>query len=166
MNFRRIASTLLVGTIIATALPLSASAAKAPRNSVTITIAGGDATAIATCLNVAKTGGDIDQTNTCDNIATAIGGDVTIQNSKIVAVVDADTGLGTKADQTTNTVDVTIVGGAAKAVAACVNVVAVKHHGKKNKASVDQTNDCANDAFAAGGNVTLKHSRIIAVVKH
>ena len=165
MNFRRIASTLLVGTIIATALPLSASAAKAPRNSVTITIAGGDATAIATCLNVAKTGGDIDQTNTCDNVATAIGGDVTIQNSKIVAVVDADTGVGTTANQT-NTVDVTIVGGAAKAVASCVNVVAVKHHGKKNKASVDQTNDCANDAFAAGGNVSLKHSRIIAVVRH
>jgi hypothetical protein len=166
MKFRRIASTLLAGTIIATALPMSSAwASGTPSGAVTITIAGGNATALATCLNVAKSGGDIDQTNTCDNVATAVGGDVTIRNSTIVGVVDPATGAGAKTNQT-NTVDVTIIGGGAKAVASCVNVVAAKHKGKKDRASVEQVNDCANDAFAQAGSVTLRHTRIIAVVKH
>jgi len=120
------------------AMPLQAGAQS---NSVDITIEGGDATAIAACVNAAQYA--TTQQNKCDNIATAFGGNVTLKNVKIVAVASSDEKPHKKAEKKQsrpeNSVTVTIEGGDATAIAACVNLA---------KGVKAQENKCINDAFA------------------
>ena len=85
---------LKVRVVLAALLALTTFAAASPRafadQSKAITVflsaTGGNATAIAACLNVAKDhGGNNLQANDCKNTAAAVGGDVTIKGAKIVA---------------------------------------------------------------------------------
>ena len=55
-------------------------------NTVTIAIAGGDATALAGCLNAVKKGDKVYQQNKCKNKAFAQGGDVRLINVDITIV--------------------------------------------------------------------------------
>jgi hypothetical protein len=52
-------------------------------NNANVTIAGGDATAVAACLNVAQDTATTEQVNVCANTAIAVGGDVTLRNVRI-----------------------------------------------------------------------------------
>src|SRR4051794_10121521 len=114
-------SGLLIASFMLAAMPLQAGAQS---NSVDITIEGGDATAIAACVNAAQYA--TTQQNKCDNIATAFGGNVTLKNVKIVAVASSDEKPDKKAEKKQsrpeNSVTVTIEGGDATAIAACVNL--------------------------------------------
>jgi len=156
-------AAFLVSSVMLAALPLQASAQS---NSVTITIAGGDATAIAACVNVAKERGPggVEQENKCKNIATAIGGDVTLKDVKIIAVATSDEKPekknAKKDKRPDNSVTITITGGDAKAIAACVNAASEKGPG-----GVEQENKCVNDAFARGGDVKLKNVKIVGVAR-
>ena len=163
MNSRRIRSavaTLMASTLLLT-LPLQAAAANATgnqSNTVTITIAGGDATALAACLNLVEKnkGGTVEQKNKCKNFAYAAGGDVILKNVDIF-VVQTNVADGDISDQS-NTVDLTIRGGDATALAACLNLV------KKNKGgTVEQKNKCKNFAYAKGGDVVLKNVDITII---
>ena len=84
--------TVLVASLLLLALPSSAGATgndDADRtNTVNLTIRGGDATALATCLNVAKERGDDSarQENSCQNTAVATGGTVILRNVDITIV--------------------------------------------------------------------------------
>jgi molybdenum cofactor biosynthesis enzyme len=146
--------TLALGTMILMALPLSAAASTTSTtrsNTVTINIKGGSATAVAACLNAIKTGSysDADQRNSCKNSAYAAGGKVYLRHVSIDAVQDNSSGTGTVSNAS-NTVNVTIAGGNATALAACVNLAATG-----NSADVDQSNRCRNTAVASGGAVIL-----------
>ncbi len=55
-------------------------------NTVNFTVQGGDATAIATCINQAQSSGDVKQGNPCVNVAIAIGGTVVILDVSVVLV--------------------------------------------------------------------------------
>ncbi len=55
-------------------------------NTVNFTVKGGNATAIASCINQAQGGRDVDQRNKCINVAIAIGGNVIITNVNVVLV--------------------------------------------------------------------------------
>jgi molybdenum cofactor biosynthesis enzyme len=149
--------TLALGTMILMALPLSAAAAPTTRsNTVTINIRGGSATAVAACLNAIKTGSysDVDQRNSCKNSAYAAAGKVYLRHVSIDAVQDNSSGTGTVSNAS-NTVNVTIAGGNATALATCVNLAATG-----NSADVDQNNRCRNTAVASGGAVVLKNVTI------
>ena len=129
-----------------------------PSNTVTITIAGGDANALAVCLNAAKEhgNGNVDQRNKCKNKAYAAGGNVVLKNVEIIvaqATVDPYHGSGGS-----NTVNLTILGGDANALAACVNLAREEGSG-----DVNQRNKCNNTAIAVGGSVTLKNVTILIV---
>ena len=157
----------LRGAILATAF--ASSMAVAPVASATETvnkadldILGGDAVAVSKCVNFAKDWTSYDdkekkkkekkrlaQANWCDNFAFADGGDVDLKNVDIKF-----TPKGKKKDAR-NDVSLTIAGGDATAVAACLNVL----QGTADK--VDQENDCKNSAVAEGGDVTLKNVKII-----
>jgi len=148
---------LAFGMMIMAGLPLSAAASTTTRsNTVTINIKGGNATTVAACLNAVKTGSysDVDQRNSCKNKAYAAAGKVYLRNVSIDAVQDNSSGTGTVSDAS-NTVNVTIAGGNATALAACVNLAATG-----NSSDVDQSNHCRNTAVASGGAVILKNVTI------
>jgi hypothetical protein len=144
----------LAGVALAVLMGLMfvATAPAAPRyNDADLTIRGGDAAAFAVCINSAKakakaikrTGRDVDQRNRCDNLADAAGGNVDLNDVDIsIRQRGQSRGGG-------NSVDLTIRGGDAVAVAACVNVA-------QGTYDVDQVNRCSNTAIATGGNVTLR----------
>jgi hypothetical protein len=56
---------------------------RASRNSASVTISGGDAVAVAACLNVLKGSTDAEQTNDCTNAPIATGGSVTLEKTDI-----------------------------------------------------------------------------------
>jgi hypothetical protein len=56
------------------------------KNKATIEIAGGDATAVAACLNVLNDAANATQTNVCKNNAVAEGGDVKLENVDITVI--------------------------------------------------------------------------------
>ncbi|MEA2515376.1 MAG: hypothetical protein QOJ59_4865 [Thermomicrobiales bacterium] len=152
---KRAFTTSVLALLLALGLtPLTAGGAVAATNTVTITISGGDATALATCLNVVKKGNKVKQKNKCDNVAYAKGGDVILKNVSIFIVQtnDADGDISDAA----NTVDLTITGGDATALAACVNAV-------KDGNKVKQKNKCKNTATAEGGDVILKNVDITII---
>ena len=152
-----------VRVVLAALLALATFAAASPRafadqsNAVTVFLSatGGNATAIAACLNVAKDhGGNNLQANDCKNTAAAVGGDVTIKGAKIVGVSTAKKHLG-KASLSKGVVAVTLTGGNATAIAACANTAG----GGGN----EQLNICTNTAVAIGGPVIFNHVKIEAV---
>ncbi|HEX8628059.1 MAG TPA: hypothetical protein VF755_07800, partial [Catenuloplanes sp.] len=55
-------------------------------NKAEINISGGDATAVAACVNYLQGTADADQTNKCSNTAVATGGDVTLKNVNITII--------------------------------------------------------------------------------
>lgn len=55
-------------------------------NNATINISGGDALAVAACVNYAEGDASIVQTNVCKNLAAANGGDVTLKNVDIFVI--------------------------------------------------------------------------------
>jgi hypothetical protein len=124
-------------------------------NTVTITIAGGDANALAECLNLAKERrkGSVAQQNKCENRAFARGGDVVLKNVDITVIQENGTAGGT--------VTITIVGGNASALAQCLNLVK-----ERRKGNVDQENRCKNYAFARGGDVILENVEITVIQKN
>ncbi len=132
--------------------------AQTQSNTVTLTIAGGDATALAGCLNAADTGNysSVQQKNYCKNKAYAQGGDVILKNVDIF-IVQTNVADGDTSDAS-NTVDLTIRGGDATSLAACVNAART---GKKG--NVSQQNKCKNKAYAQGGNVILKNVDITII---
>ena len=121
-------------------------AAPTQSNTVTIAIRGGDATALAECLNAVDEGDRVYQANYCRNTAFAAGGSVVLRNTSIF-IVQTNVADGDVSDQS-NTVDLTIRGGDATALASCLNAV-------KNGNKVYQQNKCQNKAFAKGGDVRL-----------
>lgn len=174
---RRPVRGAVIGVALATSLLSAPTAAFASgggdadsAQNVNISIRGGDATAIAACVNVAlqdekkadhaKKGNHKDkkaykkwrhskvrQLNFCDNFAEARGGNVTLKNVDFYI----DNNRDGKYDDAVQNVTITIAGGDATAVAACVNVF------DGGNASVTQENDCVNSAFADGGDVNLKN---------
>ncbi len=153
---------LITALLVVVALPSNVEAGKKPkhdfRNSVTVNIEGGDATAVALCLNLAKQGkfSSAWQKNKCDNHAAAYGGNVTLKNVKI-STIQANTKDG-YLEGATNSVNLTIRGGNATAIAACLNLVKQGNFG-----DAYQQNKCDNYAKAVGGNVTLKNVKIVFV---
>jgi len=123
-------------------------------NTVTINIGGGDATALAECLNAVDQGDRVYQANYCRNTAFAAGGSVVLRNTSIF-IVQTNVADGDVSDQS-NTVDLTIRGGNATALASCLNAV-------KKADKVYQQNKCKNKAFAQGGSVKLKNVDITII---
>jgi hypothetical protein len=149
--------------VLAALLALTTFAAASPRafadqsKAVTVFLSatGGNATAIAACLNVAKDhGGNNLQVNDCKNTAAAVGGDVTIKGAKIVGISTAKRHFG-KASLSKGVVAVTLTGGNATAIATCANAAG----GGDNA----QLNTCVNTAVAIGGPVIFNHVKIEAV---
>jgi hypothetical protein len=149
--------------VLAALLALTTFAAAGPRafadqsNTATVFLkaSGGNATAIAACLNEAKDhGGNNLQVNDCNNTAAAVGGDVKIKGVKIVGVSTAKRHVG-KTSVSRGTVAVTLTGGNATAIAACANTAG----GGDNA----QLNTCVNTAVAIGGPVIFNHVKIEAV---
>jgi len=56
------------------------------KNRAEVNISGGDATAVAACVNYLQGTADSDQTNKCKNTAVATGGDVTLQDVSITII--------------------------------------------------------------------------------
>jgi hypothetical protein len=154
----------LLATAVASSVMVAPSAFAAGSdttiNDANVTIRGGNAVSLATCVNWAqdwakKSAKDkqryekkrVVQSNECDNTAEAFGGDVKLDNVDI-KVVQAG-----KHKATRNKVDVTISGGDAVAVAACINVL-------NGSTSAEQSNDCINNAFAVGGSVYVTDTDI------
>jgi len=113
-------------------------------NTVNFTLSGGDATAIAECVDAAKS---TEQNNRfCRNIAVARSGKVILRRVN-VTVLNAD---GTVADG--KTVDIIISGGDATALAQCINA----------GSNATKSNDhCVNVALAFGGMVLLANVEIV-----
>lgn len=155
---RWLKSTVLALLLVLSSLPfISGSALAGPTstsNTVTINIAGGDANALALCLNAVDRGDRVYQANFCKNTAFAAGGDVILKNVDIF-IVQTNDNDGDVSDAS-NTVDLTIRGGDANALAACVNAV-------KKGDKVFQQNKCKNRAIAKGGDVILKNVDITIV---
>jgi hypothetical protein len=154
-----------VASSMAVASPAFATGGNQTFNNADVTIRGGNSVAVATCVNWAQDWArksDADkkrqdkkraiQSNECDNTATAIGGDVSLTGVNVKIVQDG--GHRT----TRNHASVTIAGGDAVAVAACLNVL-------DGSTSAEQANSCTNDAFAAGGSVTVENTDI-TIVQH
>ncbi len=145
---------LLLGALTLT--PLGAGEAGATTNgvsgnTVTIEIRGGDANALAGCLNAADTGNysSVKQKNYCKNKAYAQGGNLVLRNV-VIDVFQQGTG------DAPNSVDLTIRGGDANALAACINAAETG-----NYSSVQQKNYCRSKAYARGGDVILRNVDII-----
>ena len=123
-------------------------------NNATVDINGGNATALAACVNYAQVTakhGKVAQNNFCKNFAKAKGGDVRLKNvSLLISQTGGTTGT------TRNNATVNISGGDATAVAACVNFL-------QGSATARQTNQCANTAVARGGDVVLKNVDITII---
>ncbi|MEA2514014.1 MAG: hypothetical protein QOJ59_3501 [Thermomicrobiales bacterium] len=152
---KRLFTTSVLALLLAVGLiPLFAGGAAAQSNSVTFTIRGGDAHALALCLNAVKRGDRIYQANHCRNTAIAAGGKVYLRNVSIFVVQtnDPDGDIS----NASNTVDLTIRGGDANALAACVNAV-------KYGDTVYQQNNCKNKAVAIGGDVVLSNVDITII---
>lgn len=147
---------VLAGALAASTITAAPAFANPPAptttNNASVTIRGGDATALAACVNYAHVASKhhrkVTQKNYCDNFAAADGGNVTLTHVKI-RVVQSGSTSGT----TSNNATVSISGGDATAVAACLNVL-------QGTASAKQVNVCSNDAVATGGDVTLDHTKI------
>ena len=155
---------LKVRVVLAALLALTTFAAAGPRafadqsNTATVFLkaSGGNATAIAACLNEAKDhGGNNLQVNDCNNTAAAVGGDVKIKGVKIVGISTAKRHFG-KTSLSKGVVAVTLTGGSATAIAACANTAG----GGGN----EQLNICTNTAVAIGGPVIFNHVKIVNVV--
>ena len=56
---------------------------KAVKQDASVTISGGDAVAVAACINVLKGSASVDQSNKCENTAISTGGDVTLEHTNI-----------------------------------------------------------------------------------
>jgi len=56
------------------------------RNKAEVNITGGDATAVAACVNYLQGTADSDQTNKCKNTSVATGGDVKLKNVTITII--------------------------------------------------------------------------------
>jgi cytochrome c biogenesis factor len=56
------------------------------KNNAEVNISGGDATAVAACVNYLQGTADSDQKNKCKNTADAKGGDVTLKNVTITII--------------------------------------------------------------------------------
>ena len=65
---------------------LQASGTGTSKNNAEVTIAGGDATAVAACVNYLQGSADADQTNKCKNTSVAQGGDVNLKNVDITII--------------------------------------------------------------------------------
>jgi hypothetical protein len=59
---------------------------RAAKSDASIKISGGDATAVAACINVLNGGANVEQTNKCYNTAVATGGDVKLEHTDIKIV--------------------------------------------------------------------------------
>lgn len=59
---------------------------RAAKNDASIKISGGDATAVAACVNVLNGGTDVEQTNKCSNTAVAFGGNVKLVHTDVTIV--------------------------------------------------------------------------------
>jgi hypothetical protein len=127
-------------------------------NSVTITLQAGNATSLATCLNLVRQGNSSTSvsTNTCTNTAVARGGDLILRNVRII-VVQTSGGSNT-ANAPSNSVSVTLLAGNATALATCLNLVR-----QGNGSTTVETNTCTNTPVAQGGNVILHNVRIVTV---
>jgi len=68
---------------------LQADGSKKSVNNATINITGGDATAVAACVNYAAGADTVVQDNTCKNASFAKGGDVTLKNVSIFVVQES-----------------------------------------------------------------------------
>jgi hypothetical protein len=162
-HLSRSVRAVLVASLLLMAMPLSAGATGDDdgdqSNTVNITIRGGDANALAACLNVAKEKGrgDVRQQNDCRNKAYAVGGSVYLKNVDIMTVQNNRAGSGSTGSQS-NTVNLTIQGGDANALAACLNVAK-----ERGRGDVHQKNECRNKAYATGGGVVLKYVDITAI---
>jgi hypothetical protein len=99
------------------------------------------------------------QENDCDNKAVATGGDVILKNVDILTVQENKDGRKSAPAQS-NTVNISIRGGDATALASCLNVVK-----DKGDSRVAQENDCDNKAVANGGNVFIKNVDITVIQK-
>ena len=83
---------VLAASLLLLATPFAAGAAgdddDEQENTVNLTIRGGDATALASCVNVAKErgGGDARQQSSCQSTAVATGGSVVLKNVDITVV--------------------------------------------------------------------------------
>ncbi len=123
-------------------------------NTTTIAVRSGNATAIAQCLTLAKDGTDSTRGKDrwCYNYAYARGGKVFIKDVEIV-VGQANDEDGLVAISR-NTVNFTVRGGDATAIATCVNA---GRDGKK------PPKPCVNVAIAVGGNVILTNVRVTLV---
>jgi len=156
---RRVVMAFLITAMLFVGIPMSAFAnddGAELENSVTLTIRGGDANALALCLNAAKEDGygSVNQKNKCKNTAVARGGDLTLKNVTIDIFQQNDN--DGDISEAENTVDLTIRGGDANALAACVNLAKEKKRG-----SVNQYNYCRNKVYARGGDVVLRNVDII-----
>ena len=56
------------------------------RNTASITISGGDAVAVAACINVLDATASATQTNDCSNTAIATGGNVTLEDTTVTII--------------------------------------------------------------------------------
>jgi len=113
-------------------------------NEVNFTVSGGDATAIAACIEEAK---KVTRNNRfCRNITVARGGKVILRRVN-VTVVNPD---GSIADG--KTVDIIISGGDATALATCINA---------GSNATKSNNHCVNVALAFGGMVVLANVEIV-----
>jgi len=65
---------------------LQAAGHETTKNKAEVNIAGGDATAVAACVNYLQGTADSDQTNRCKNSAVATGGDVELKDTNITIV--------------------------------------------------------------------------------
>jgi len=146
---------VVVGTSLAGVTSLASPASATPRafNRANVTLSGGDARALSLCVNVARayarTGRSVPsfQSNRCGG-ATAIGGEVNLRNVN-VDVTQVGSGDEYSAN---NAAAVTISGGDATAIAACINY-------SQGRATAIQRNQCAG-AKAVGGDVSLRNTNI------
>lgn len=156
-RLRAIFVSVALVAVMSLAFGTSASATHTTKtfNNASVNITGGNATALAACVNYAqlhaKWGkGKAVQNNRCKNFAKAQGGNVTLKNVDITIFQSSSGGT------TQNNATVNISGGDATAIAACVNFLS-------GGASAYQKNKCANTAVARGGDVSLKNVTITIV---
>lgn len=155
-------NTRLSGVILATAFassmavgPMAHAADDTTFNDVDLKVRGGDAKALAVCVNFGKEWSTYDdakkkklekkriaQANLCDNKAKAVGGDVYLDYVDVIITKG-------KKEAAKNDVSVEVRGGDADAIAACLNIL------QGTATSTKQVNDCDNSATAKGGDVTM-----------
>ena len=156
-RLRALVVSVMLAALLAVAFVAPASAENpkpSSYNNATVNISGGNANALAACVNYAKLkskhGGAV-QSNFCKNFAKAKGGDVELKNVDLT-IFQSGSWTGT----TRNNATVNITGGDANALAACVNVL-------QGGASAFQKNVCSNTAVAVGGSVSLKNVSITII---